>query len=73
MIHLLLTTWIGGLICGAWLIGFIMQVERFELLTLKGKDIPVKVALWLGAIFWPLPTIWRWVEDGITWWKNRKK
>lgn len=70
MIHILFTTWIGGIILGAWLVGFLMEFERSEF---AGKDIPNQIVTVLSWITWPVPVIIRWVGKIVAWFKNRKK
>ncbi|GAO43810.1 hypothetical protein FPE01S_02_09160 [Flavihumibacter petaseus NBRC 106054] len=66
-------TWTGGVVLGAWIAGFILASERYTIFTAKGKYPDKVIGDWLAAIFWPLPTLWRWAEAGIRWFKSRKK
>lgn len=70
MITILFTTWIGGLILGAWLVGFLLEFERS---AFAGKDIPNQIVTVLGWITWPVPVVIRWITSIVKWIKSRKK
>lgn len=72
MFNFFFSTWIGGVLAGFWLAGFILTAARFRIFFFKEKPFLQSIGDWLAAIAWPLPTLKRWLLQLIDWWQQRK-
>ena len=70
MLHFIFSTWIGGVCLGAWIIGFILSAERFQIFDVKDRTDADVVGRWLAAVFWPVPTLYRWGKNLASWAKS---
>ena len=61
IINFIFSTWIGGLILGAYLFGLLERVFEYKVFNPKASEEP-QYWRWVKTILFPLPTLWRWVD-----------
>lgn len=67
-----LTTWFGAFVLGAYIFGLIERIIDYKVYNPKASQEP-QYWRWLKTIFFPLPTLWGWVDKLIRYIKEEMR